>query len=46
MVAHPNWKEGTIYTAPDCDLRRRWIKWLFELRLADLAKSTRDKEVM
>jgi radical SAM protein with 4Fe4S-binding SPASM domain len=39
-------KEGTIYTAPDCDLRRRWIKWLFELRLADLEKSARDREVM
>lgn len=28
-------KEGTICAAPDCDLRRRWVKRLFELRLAD-----------
>jgi radical SAM protein with 4Fe4S-binding SPASM domain len=26
--------KGTIWAAPDCDLRRRWIKRLFELRLA------------
>jgi radical SAM protein with 4Fe4S-binding SPASM domain len=30
--------EGTIWTAPDCELRRRWIKRLFELRLADRAE--------
>lgn len=27
--------KGTIWAVPDCDLRRRWIKRLFELRLAD-----------
>lgn len=28
-------KEGTICAAPDCDLRRRWVRRLFELRLAN-----------
>jgi hypothetical protein len=31
--------EGTIWAAPDCEMRRRWIKRLFELRLSEQVRA-------